>query len=145
MAFRYTPKAPRHCGECCGAKTREIWTITMPCTGYYGSATTPNRASTWFAHILSKICHLGQGEKTSKKHLRDIYKIFIIFALDFPINCANLYRNIGCAFEPNAQKCAGLSWIQGHGSMVEHRSPKPRMRVRFLLPLPYSYGCYRFY
>lgn len=25
---------------------------------------------------------------------------------------------------------------QGHSSTVEYRSPKPRMRVRFLLPLP---------
>ena len=29
---------------------------------------------------------------------------------------------------------------KGHGSMVEHRSPKPRMRVRFLLPLPQNLG-----
>ena len=28
------------------------------------------------------------------------------------------------------------STVQGHSSTVEYRSPKPRMRVRFLLPLP---------
>ena len=34
-----------------------------------------------------------------------------------------------------------FSWgSKGHGSMVEHRSPKPRMRVRFLLPLPKILG-----
>ena len=30
---------------------------------------------------------------------------------------------------------------QGHSSTVEYRSPKPRMRVRFLLPLPDFKGC----
>ena len=35
---------------------------------------------------------------------------------------------------------AGFWAIKGHGSMVEHRSPKPRMRVRFLLPLPKNKG-----
>ena len=30
----------------------------------------------------------------------------------------------------------GCFVTQGHSSTVEYRSPKPRMRVRFLLPLP---------
>ena len=34
--------------------------------------------------------------------------------------------------------CGTSSGTQGHSSTVEYRSPKPRMRVRFLLPLPNS-------
>ena len=34
--------------------------------------------------------------------------------------------------------CGTSSGAQGHSSTVEYRSPKPRMRVRFLLPLPDS-------
>ena len=66
-----------------------------------------------------------------KMSLRGWLKSIIIFPLDFLYLCAilsqTMWRHTGC-----------VKRAQGHSSTVEYRSPKPRMRVRFLLPLPDS-------
>ena len=60
-------------------------------------------------------------------------KNIIIFPLDFLYRCAILSQTIVW----HAVHQTGVVFsLQGHSSTVEYRSPKPRMRVRFLLPLP---------
>ena len=60
-------------------------------------------------------------------------KNIIIFPLDFLYWCAILSQTMVW----HAVHQTGVVFsLQGHSSTVEYRSPKPRMRVRFLLPLP---------
>ena len=64
--------------------------------------------------------------------MRGNFLIFIIFPLDFLYGCGILAQTIGGI----AAEIRRYFKLQGHSSTVEYRSPKPRMRVRFLLPLP---------
>lgn len=68
-----------------------------------------------------------------KKFLRVFVESIIIFPLDFLYLCAILAQTVAlvCKVSSVVKVC-----LQGHSSTVEYRSPKPRMRVRFLLPLP---------
>ena len=71
-----------------------------------------------------------------KIRLHRFFLIFIIFPLDFFQRCGILARIIGGI----AAEIGRYLIVQGHSSTVEYRSPKPRMRVRFLLPLPEFWG-----
>ena len=71
--------------------------------------------------------------KWLRKFLRGCFKNIIIFPLDFLYSYAILAQTIAwCTKVSSVVKMC----LQGHSSTVEYRSPKPRMRVRFLLPLP---------
>ena len=68
-----------------------------------------------------------------KMFLPQTWKNIIIFPLDFLYWCAILSQTMVW----HAVHQTGVVFsLQGHSSTVEYRSPKPRMRVRFLLPLP---------
>ena len=76
---------------------------------------------------------INKIKEYEKMFLPGATKNIIIFPLDFLYWCAILSQTIVWHAVHQTGVVFGL---QGHSSTVEYRSPKPRMRVQFLLPLP---------